>query len=338
MPKVSVIVPVYGVEKYIERCARSLFEQTLDDIEFIFVDDCTPDRSIEILKSVIEKFRLRFAEKKYGVRIVRMPTNSGQAAVRRHGIQLATGDYIIHCDSDDWVDISMYADLYDKAITGNFDIVICDYYRSNGITNKIFHSIASADSQNSDYIESMLSGKISTAIWNKLVKRQLYKKGDIIYPQYNMWEDYVLSIQLLYYADSIGYIEKPLYFYYYNENSICNTKIDNRIEQILLNSDLIINFLNIHGLLDKYKNSLIYFKYYCRSELDLYVNKRKYLRMWRNIHPEINYRFFAIKTIRIRDKVKFLSILIGLYPYLINMRTEVKDYVLTLINKWRILF
>ena len=84
MPKVSVLVPVYGVEKYIERCARSLFEQTLDDIEFIFVDDCTPDRSIEILESVIEKYRLRFAEKKYDVRIERMPTNSGQAAVRRH--------------------------------------------------------------------------------------------------------------------------------------------------------------------------------------------------------------------------------------------------------------
>ena len=103
MPKVSIIVPVYGAEKYIERCARSLFEQTLDDIEFIFVDDCTPDRSIDILKVVIEKFRLRFGEKKYVVRIERMPMNSGQGAVRRHGIQLATGDYITFCDSDDFM-------------------------------------------------------------------------------------------------------------------------------------------------------------------------------------------------------------------------------------------
>ena len=84
MPKVSVLVPVYGVEKFIERCARSLFEQTLNDMEFIFVDDCTPDRSIEILKSVIEEYRLRFAEKKYEVRIERLPTNSGLAAVRKH--------------------------------------------------------------------------------------------------------------------------------------------------------------------------------------------------------------------------------------------------------------
>ena len=87
MPKVSVCIPVYGVENYIERCARSLFEQTLDDIEFIFVDDCSPDRSIEILKHVIDEYRHSFEKRNYTVRIEQMPTNSGLAAVRRHGIQ-----------------------------------------------------------------------------------------------------------------------------------------------------------------------------------------------------------------------------------------------------------
>lgn len=131
MPKVSVLVPIYGVEKYIERCARSLFEQTLDEMEFIFVDDCTPDKSMEILRSVIEEYRLRFAEKRYTVRIERMPTNSGLAAVRRYGIQLATGDYIIHCDSDDWVDATMYEKMYNKAIGEGSDVVVCDYYMSD---------------------------------------------------------------------------------------------------------------------------------------------------------------------------------------------------------------
>ena len=84
MPKVSVIVPIYKTEKYIERCAISLFEQTLSNIELIFIDDCSPDKSVALLKSQIEKYRLRFAEKKYEVRIVRRPTNSGLAAVRRH--------------------------------------------------------------------------------------------------------------------------------------------------------------------------------------------------------------------------------------------------------------
>ena len=131
MPKVSIIVPVYGVEKYIERCARSLFEQTLDDIEYLFIDDCTPDKSIEILKNVLKDY----PQRKDQVIIHRMEKNSGQAAVRKWGMIKATGDYTIHCDSDDWVDVTMYEKMYNKAIEEKSDLVICDFYRSNSINN-----------------------------------------------------------------------------------------------------------------------------------------------------------------------------------------------------------
>ena len=104
MPKVSVLVPIYKVEKYIERCVRSLFEQTLDDIEYIFVDDCTPDRSIDILNAIIEEYRPRFAKGKKTSQIVRMPTNSGLAAVRRHWLQFCTGEYKTHLDRADLVE------------------------------------------------------------------------------------------------------------------------------------------------------------------------------------------------------------------------------------------
>ena len=86
MPKVSIIIPVYGVEKYIERCARSLFEQTLDDIEYLFIDDSTPDRSIDILKRVLENY----SHRKSQVNIHRREQNSGQAIVRNWGMQNAT--------------------------------------------------------------------------------------------------------------------------------------------------------------------------------------------------------------------------------------------------------
>ena len=89
MPKVSVIIPVYGVEKYIERCARSLFEQTLDDIEYLFIDDCTPDRSIEVLKSILEEYPNR----KEQVIIHRMEQNSGQAAVRKWGSRFVSSGW-----------------------------------------------------------------------------------------------------------------------------------------------------------------------------------------------------------------------------------------------------
>ena len=94
MPKVSVIIPVYGVEKYIERCARSLFEQTLNDIEFIFVNDYTPDNSIDILKNTLSKYPNR----KYQVRIINQPRNMGAAQARKNGILAATGEFVIQCD------------------------------------------------------------------------------------------------------------------------------------------------------------------------------------------------------------------------------------------------
>lgn len=130
MSKVSVIIPVYGVEKYIERCVRSLFEQTLDDIEYLFIDDCTPDRSIDILKQVLEEFPHR----KCQVVIHRMKQNSGQAKVREWGMRNATGEYVIHCDSDDWVETDMYRLMYDEAKRIDADIVMCGYKVTDGQT------------------------------------------------------------------------------------------------------------------------------------------------------------------------------------------------------------
>lgn len=128
MPKVSVIIPVYRTEKYIERCVRSLFNQTLDEIEYLFIDDCSPDNSIKILNNVLEDYPHR----KEQVIIHRMSRNSGQAIVRNWGMQNATGEYVIHCDSDDWVDADMYRAMYDKAVEEHSDVVICDYAITNG--------------------------------------------------------------------------------------------------------------------------------------------------------------------------------------------------------------
>ena len=126
MVKVSVIIPVYGVEKYIERCAKSLFEQTLHDIEYLFIDDCSPDNSIKILESLLDSYPSR----KANTRILKMSTNSGQAAVRMRGMKEATGEYLIHCDSDDWVDHQMYEKMYNYAKSNDYDMVWCDYYRN----------------------------------------------------------------------------------------------------------------------------------------------------------------------------------------------------------------
>ena len=102
-PPVSVIIPIYNVEKYIERCVRSLMEQTLNDIEYIFVNDCTPDRSIEILQRTIAEYPQR---KKY-IQILTHDRNRGSACARNNGVKAATGEYIIHCDMISWYVITL---------------------------------------------------------------------------------------------------------------------------------------------------------------------------------------------------------------------------------------
>ena len=151
MPKVSVIIPVYGVENYIERCARSLFEQTLDDIEYLFIDDCTPDQSIKVLQQLLEEY----PQRKHQVIIHRMEHNSGQAAVRKWGMQNATGEYVIHCDSDDWVDLDMYRAMYEKAKSDNSDFVVCDFIVTDGNNNESRKKGCNSLEMN-EYIKSLL--------------------------------------------------------------------------------------------------------------------------------------------------------------------------------------
>lgn len=122
--KVSVIVPVYGVEKFVGRCIYSLMRQTLDCIEYIIVDDCTPDSSMNIIKSVVESYQNR----KDCVKYIKHNINRGLPSARNTGLQAATGKYVFHCDSDDFVEPDMLEQLYNKAEKEQADIVWCDWY------------------------------------------------------------------------------------------------------------------------------------------------------------------------------------------------------------------
>lgn len=137
MPKVSVIIPVYGVELYIGKCAKSLFEQSLENIEFIFVDDCTKDNSIAIIQQLLENYPNR----KKQTLILHHEENLGLPKARLTGIQKATGEYIVHCDGDDWIELDMYQSMYELAIAENSDIVICDYFR---VKKKILSNVKHA--------------------------------------------------------------------------------------------------------------------------------------------------------------------------------------------------
>lgn len=312
-PKVSVIVPVYGVEKYIERCARSLFEQTLDDIEYLFINDCTPDRSIEILESVLEEYPNR----KEQVVIHRMEQNSGQAKVREWGMKNMTGEYVIHCDSDDWVDSDMYRAMYDKAKEENADVVVCDYKISNG-TDILKHVKGCGSTDCEQFLMRQLFQRDPWSLCNKLFKKQLVTK-DLIYPNGNMGEDMVICLQLMFRCHRMGYVEGQYYYYYSNEASISNLRDASlhirNYERLKMNTDLLIEILKDKNI--KHKKWIINgFQYNATiTLLNVIHSDKRYRDLWMDTYPGANLRYVFNPYMKLERRFKCLLALVGLYPF-----------------------
>ncbi len=315
MPKVSVVIPVYRVERYIERCARSLFEQTLEDMEFIFVDDCSKDNSISILKKIIESY----PERKEQVRILYHRQNQGLPLARKTGVEAATGEYIAHCDSDDWVELDAYQKAYELAKINNYDLVIYGYARTDG--NKIIYN------QNPIYneiandkhllVSSLLQGKDLSSLCNKLIRRELYLDKNFVFPTMNMWEDYPCVFQFFNLASRIGTISETFYWYYQNLESItgvCNPSlILNRLEQIKVNIKIIEDLSTKYGVYKEYSDDFIALKYKAKSELLPVIGKLSYWKEWFNTYSEVNSKILLTKSISLRGKIKYVVTLLGLY-------------------------
>lgn len=297
MPKISIIIPVYKVEKYIERCARSLFEQTLDDIEYLFIDDCSPDKSIEVLKDILDKYPHRKSQ----TIIHRMERNKGQAAVRYWGVKNATGDYLIHCDSDDWVELDMYRSLYEEAILTNADIVICDYYESDGLVNRLKHYDYSEDKE--CLINDLLYLRGSWAIWNKLIRRNLY--NNIKFPLFNMGEDMSIVFQLIQKSSKIVAINKPLYYYYYNPESISNQKsIKNSIKRFIQaceNTKIIEESIGNNPI---FKVGLLNLKEINRNLLLGVLDSKEACELWISRYPNLTRKLLLSKGIDFKQKIR----------------------------------
>ena len=293
MPKVSVIIPVYGVEKYIEKCARSLFEQTLDDIEYLFVDDCTPDKSVDILKQILEEYPHRKSQ----VVIHRMEQNSGQAVVREWGVKNAKGDFITHCDSDDWVDTSMYLEMYETAVRENADVVICDFVVTDSDTTNIRITACHAKTPE-QFMENCLFQRDSWSLWNKFFRREIYY--NIEYPQFSMGEDLATTTQLFLKVKKMYYIPKTFYYYYQNNNSTIHQTseevIVRKFHQLQDNTNIVINHLEKSSrfaqIIANVKQLLLMNA--CVPLFALF-DKEEYRNMWRNACPELSL-WYLIKT------------------------------------------
>lgn len=206
--KVSIIVPIYNVEQYIRDCAVSVLGQTYPDIEFIFVDDASPDHSIAVLNDVIDS---QFPLLRPNIQIIRKQRNEGLPQARLTGLQHATGDYVLHVDSDDTIELDAVEKLVRKARESYADLVY--FYvrktRANGRTH-IARDKSYMDPR--DFSRDIFLFRAHGYAVNKFARRSCYRK-EFFYPKVNMHEDMVLMGQLLFHCSKVALLPEALYNY-----------------------------------------------------------------------------------------------------------------------------
>lgn len=211
-PLVSVIIPVWNVESYIERCIDSVYNQTYDNIEVIIVDDQSPDNSINIVRDYISKVQC-----KRDIKIITHEKNLGLGGARLTGIQNVHGKYILAIDSDDWFERDYISSMVEYAERDNCDIIISDYYAETNSKTIIYEQRFSGNGE--DFTRMIMAGKLQSFVWNKLIKHSLFTENNI-YPiiGIDMWEDVSLICKLASKATRVESVSKA--YYHYNLQNI----------------------------------------------------------------------------------------------------------------------
>lgn len=298
--KVSVIIPIYNVAAYIARCVRSLLGQTLDDVEFIFVDDCSSDDSIFILEAVIKEFPKR-AET---IKLIRHSQNMGLPAARNSGLEMAEGEYIFHCDSDDYLEPDALESMYREAKAQDADIVWTDWYLSFQKNERYM--------KQPDYpspleaLKGMLSGSMKYNVWNKLVRRSIYTENDIRFPEgHNMGEDMTM-MQLFACARTVRYLPKAYYHYVrLNAHSFTQTSDSKAQEQHL--EDLRYNVQRTISFIEKrygqkLEREIAFFKLESKFPFLITTDRASFCR-WTEWFPEANAYILQNKNVSFRSRL-----------------------------------
>lgn len=212
MSNVSVITPIYKTEQYLDKCLTSLVNQTLPDIEFVWVDNGASDECRKIIA--------KYADKRPHIKVLHLPQNKGYGGAMNAGLEAAGGDYIGFCDSDDWVDTDYFEKLYNAASQNNADMAFTEYLLEYNNKQKKSEHITNLQ------IAKSISEKINIlkdgAIWDKIFKRSLLQKNKIRFLEYSKsyFEDNLLLFPAAMMANKIVLINGTNYHYWQRENSV----------------------------------------------------------------------------------------------------------------------
>lgn len=317
MKKISVLIPVYNTSKYLERCLNSVINQSLREIEIICINDGSTDNSLEIIEE--------YQRSDTRIKIINQK-NIGLSGARNSGIKLAQGEYILHIDSDDWIEQDYLKDMYELAKKEQADIVISDFYMDyNG--EKIEYIIDQGKSRiinKEQCLKYIFYLRGYPAVWNKLFKRKLYTNNQIEHPiNINLGEDLGTTPKLIYFSNKIVKLNKAYIHYMQNPTSITKTKKLESILQLYTCGKELEKFffdknISISGLKTTYwstlffsdKNIFIEEKYKTLikeylmdiKKINIYEVKSKKLKLYFLVLKAIN-TIFCLKIIFKLDKI-----------------------------------
>lgn len=258
MPKVSVIIPVYNVEKYLRQCLDSVVNQTLQDIEIICIDDCSTDNSLTILKE--------YAQKDTRIKIIEQKENQGQGIARNIAIDITQGEYIMFLDPDDWLELNACELAYNKIYEFSTDICFFDYYNFNNSTKKekIIHqtSIFEKSKNPNKFSLKDINTPYMKASWSciQIYNAKFIKNNKIQFSNTRSCEDVPFTFKAMILADYVSILDKALYHYrkYYKGIKLSTDRV-NIWNEVLYNKKSVIDFILDSGKSDDYlSNYLIY--------------------------------------------------------------------------------
>lgn len=252
MPRISVIVPFYNVEGYIEKCLETLVNQTFQDIEIILVNDGSKDRSEEIAKKFANRYenKIVYLEKE----------NGGLSSARNFGLAHARGEYVAFVDSDDYIEKNMYEKMYNLIIKERSDMVECDFYweypnKKKIDTGKLYNN------------KNQMLENVRVVAWNKLIKKEIIDKHGIEFPNGYQYEDVEFTYKLIPYIQKVSFLKEPMVHYIQRTKSISNSQ-NEKTMQIFDVLEHVINYYKENGLYKNYEKELeyIYVRYaFCSS-------------------------------------------------------------------------
>lgn len=244
-PKISVIIPIYGTEAYVEKCVRSVMDQTLREIEILCIDDCSPDNSAAIIE--------RLAAEDGRIRLIRHERNLGLGGARNTGIEAARAPYVAGVDSDDYIQPEMMERLWTGTEGQTADVVACNMMLISA-TGELLNTISFQPGRlQNDHDQLNIFGTYNPSFCNKLWRRSLFIDNDIRFPEHCYYEDLATSPRLLRHAKELRTIPDNLYRYVYRETSITRTTSAKHITDYFKVYDLLQTFLEAEGLRERYR-------------------------------------------------------------------------------------